>query len=161
METKLHSLLHECPTEIKIIGSSVLFDDYNDIDIFTTNEAHFSKMLFMSRNIETEIHPVLVSKKIFDDIESLSTFYNICACKNADGQLKYAHNFIKSKGLIFNPNSLRYFTHLRKVKNLTEKLVSRGYNISDEEINKIIGYFDIYYRSNGINKRPIWDISRG
>jgi hypothetical protein len=120
-------------SHVKIIGSSLIKSDYNDIDIFTDDQWLFSKLLFIGGGL----HPTLIKPILFPDVHQISSFYNFCLSADMDGTIRKSEHFVEGNELEFNISSVIYFRDPKTIKKHLKKLLERGYTIDETQRAKM------------------------
>jgi hypothetical protein len=112
--------------KVKVFGSSVLFDDFNDIDVCTYDIS--LALSIYGRPKDKRIKFTLLEEDYFNELENYTTFNNTAVVWYM-GELKYGKDFTDSKIISFNNRSLACFKNIQVIRQATQKLIKRGYTL--------------------------------
>ena len=109
---------------IKVFGSSLLFEDSNDIDI-AIYDPRLGRIL-SRRNPERKFHVITMSKQHWDNLRNLSSFKNLCL-EWYNGEIIYGDEYTPSNIIVKNPVQNGPFRTPGFIRATEEKLKKRGF----------------------------------
>lgn len=113
---------------VKVIGSALLFEDYNDIDIIVYDRALSFKLIRRAHKLGKHnfFHIILMGKDHWENIKDYNSFNNICL-EWYMGEIIYSDHYTASKILEPNRTENGPFNTPGIIKSLKKKLLKRGY----------------------------------
>jgi hypothetical protein len=114
---------------IKVFGSSILFEDSNDIDI-AVYDSRLGRIL-NRRNTERKFHLITMSKEHWDNLRNLSSFKNLCF-EWYNGKIIYGDDYTPSKTIIRNLVQNGPFRTPGFIRATEEKLKKRGFKNEED-----------------------------
>jgi len=142
----IKELLLELVTEdelplVKVIGSSLLFKNFNDIDVVVYDKDFCFNLKIRAHRLGKGnlFHILCMSKNHWENIKDLSSFNNICL-EWYNGKISYSDHFTSSRILERNYVKNGPFFTPGIIQKEKEKLLKRGYlekNKKEETSNEL------------------------
>ena len=122
------------PGAAKIFGSALWEAVPGDIDIAVPEDYTTTFSYLLNIAPAYGIHPVQLSRHVYDNLHDLLSWKNMCATADArTGEVTVSRHYVEGREIQFNPASKTAFPDVRAVKRAAAKLVARGCHVPDSE----------------------------